>query len=424
MIKPVIKGIVRTLLQESMFPKEFDRNRLGSCMAAAEMATKYLLKRGIKDFQVVEGWVAFSDDYEITQEKGRYYTAGSAFDHTWIEFKNGRTFDPTKKQWIDWGYDPKESKVVKIKTKYTPEEYLEACEWEPSDWRKFKKQTNEIRLEPPVDVTIREVVKVRDEKQKQQLIKNLIPRLKDDNVILSVSKSKEVPEASYVQVDFIIKGQNILSTNAENMIRNGFRMPTTQQLLSVLNTGRYKMSDLKGKLTENMTYDQLLKLTASTPRSPDDNTNRIDRAKNVRARSIPVSMEENMEQWNFRYKSNPSVTNKPFEGQITFLKGDVERKDDAMELECKVDCGCPDYRYKFAYNNYKQGAGDIGPDTLNKCINQAPQKPYDIGEGLCKHLTALRGYLQTKIAATQKSNLFEAINEVAQQGPFNITYYD
>lgn len=181
-----------------------------------------------------------------------------------------------------------------------------------------------------------------------------------------------------------------------------------------------------GGVTENMTYDDLLKLTDKTPKSPEDDTSRIDRAKTVRARSIPVTMEENMEQWNFRYRSNPSKSNpeSSFEGNITFLKGEVDKSDDAMKLECKVDCGCRDYKYRFAYNNFKQGAGKIGPDSLNKCINRSPQPAYDIGEGLCKHLVALRGYLQTKIAATQKSNLFEALNEVSKQGPFNITYYD
>ena len=185
-----------------------------------------------------------------------------------------------------------------------------------------------------------------------------------------------------------------------------------------------KEETLNENVNENLTYDQLLKLTDKTPKSPEDGTTRIDRAKNVRARSIPVTTEENMEQWNFRYKSNPSVTEKPFEGNITFLKGQVGSKDDAAQLECKVDCSCPDYRYKFAYNNFKQGAGDIGPDTLNKCINRAPQSAYDIGEGLCKHLTALRGYLQTKITSTKRSNLFEAVADVVKQGPFNITYYD
>ena len=311
-LKLLLKEII-SILREGMFPKEFDRHRLGSCMSAAALATDYFLSKGITNFKIVEGWVSL---YPSQEEED--FSA-----HTWIEFSNGRKFDPTKKQWKQWGFNPDEVEYIKKLKEYTPQEYQNICKRQPNT-------TNEIRLEPPVDVTVR----------------------------------------------------------------------------------------------ENMTYDELLKLTDKTPKSPEDGTSRMDRSKNVRSRSIPVSVEENMEQWNFRYKSNPSVTKKPFEGTITFLKGEVDKGDDAMELECKVDCGCPDYMYKFAYNNTKQGAGQIGPDSLNKCINRSPQPAYNIGEGLCKHLVALRGYLQTKIASTQKSNLFEAINEVAKQGPFNITYYD
>lgn len=179
-------------------------------------------------------------------------------------------------------------------------------------------------------------------------------------------------------------------------------------------------------VNEEMSYKNLLDLTAKTPRSPDDGSNRLDRSKNVRARSLPVSVEEGMEQWNFRYKSSPqaSVTNQPFEGHITFIKGDVNNPDDAEDLACKVDCSCPDYKYKFAYNNYKKGAGDIGPDSLNQCINRPPRPPYNIGEGLCKHLSALANYLNTKVKSTKQSNLFEAVKQVADQGPFEIMYYD
>ena len=166
-----------------------------------------------------------------------------------------------------------------------------------------------------------------------------------------------------------------------------------------------------------MTYKELLSLTT------DD---RKERAANVNVRSIPVSVEEGQEQWNFRYKSSPqtTVTDEPFEGHILFLKGEVEKGDNAMDLECKVDCGCPDFMYRFAYNDTQKGASDVGPDSLSGCANRRPKPAYDYGEGLCKHLTALGRYLRTKIAATKKSNLFEAINDVAGQGPFNITYYD
>ena len=170
-------------------------------------------------------------------------------------------------------------------------------------------------------------------------------------------------------------------------------------------------------VNETMTYKELLSLTT------DD---RKERAANVNVRSIPVSVEEGQEQWNFRYKSSPqtTVTDEPFEGHILFLKGEVEKGDNAMDLECKVDCGCPDFMYRFAYNDTQKGASDVGPDSLSGCANRRPKPAYDYGEGLCKHLTALGRYLRTKIAATKKSNLFEAINDVAGQGPFNITYYD
>jgi len=133
-------------LIETMFPKDFDRHTPGSCMAAAELATKYLLSKGIKNFQIVEGWVSPEPEDEggnwelyFNPKTKKWEEYGSVFSHTWIEFKNGKTFDPTQKQWKELGFSPDEMKIVKVKTKYTPEEYLETCEWEPSDWKKFQK---------------------------------------------------------------------------------------------------------------------------------------------------------------------------------------------------------------------------------------------------------------------------------------------
>jgi len=175
--------------------------------------------------------------------------------------------------------------------------------------------------------------------------------------------------------------------------------------------------DLEENISEDMSYTDLLKLT--TPE-------RKDRAANVTARSLPVSVEEGKEQWNFRYKSNPqtTVTDKPFRGSITFLKGNVGQRSDAMKMKCKVDCECPDFMYRFAYNDAAKNASQVGPDSLNGAANRKPKPAYDYGEGLCKHLVALGRFLKTKISSTRKSNLFEAIDDVAKQGPFNVTYYD
>lgn len=170
-------------------------------------------------------------------------------------------------------------------------------------------------------------------------------------------------------------------------------------------------------IKEDMSYDDLLKLT--TPE-------RKDRASNVTTRSLPVSTENGLETWNFRYKSSPqtTTTDKPFRGSISFIKGNVGQNDDAMKMKCKVDCECPDFMYRFAYNDASKGASQVGPDSLSGCANRRPKPAYDYGEGLCKHLTALGRFLKTKIQATKKSNLFEALDDITNQGPFNVTYYD
>ena len=321
-IKQIVKDSIKEALysvnpktDEGMFPKDFNRHNLGTCMGAAALATAYFLAKGITNFKIVEGWISMYPDQEENEWSA----------HTWIEFDDGRKFDPTKKQWEKCGFKVSKTKYEKITRSFTPEEYVKICKGDGS--------LTEIRLEPPVD---------------------------------------------------------------------------------------------NEPVMENMTYDELLQLTAKTPRSPENDTNRIDRSKTVNVRSLPVSIEEDNEQWNFRYKSSPqsTVTDKPYEGHITFLQGEIEKNDDAGGLECKVDCGCPDYMYKFAFNNYATGAGDIGPNSENNAINRRPKPAYDIGEGLCKHLSALSKYLTTKIKATKTQNIFEAINDVAKQGPFNVTYYD
>jgi hypothetical protein len=380
--------------------------------------------------------------------------------------------------------------------------------------------------------------------EKEREVKKYLSQMNDNTMVVTVNKFEEMPNAAYVQVDGYLNGQNIFSSNPEDLMKWGFPIPSTQQFLK-LPTGRYKLSDAKNKLsntlnenrtqfqrdgasrwwmdnkghlynvsemghsawgakylikkfgennphsrllrknynlpyqilfgygwvrlifiphtstlafeytkypnknlkskivdlalymdaeglydetkgtsetfesilTEDMSYDDLLKLT--TPE-------RKEKATNVNVRSLPVSVENNNEQWNFRYKSSPqtTVTDKPFKGSISFIKGKVGQNSDAMKMKCKVDCECPDFMYRFAYNDAAQGASQIGPDSLNGAINRKPRPAYDYGEGLCKHLTALGRFLKTKISATKKSNLFEAIDDVANQGPFNVTYYD
>lgn len=285
-------------ITESMFPKNFDRHNLGTCMGACALATDYLLSKGIKNFKIIEGWVSFDGDWEWDNIKKE--PIGNIASHTWIEFSNNRKFDPTKTQWRHWGYEPNEVEYInKIHKSYTPQQYQKICKKQPEN------------------------------------------------------------------------------------------------------------------LNETLSYNQLMKYV-------DDG--RKERSDHVRERSLPVSVDENEESWNFRYKSNPSVTDQPFQGQITFFK-EVSSKDNVADLPCKVDCGCPDFKFRWAYNDTEKDASQIGSDSLNKCINRKPQPAYNQGVGMCKHLVSLSEYLKTKIRNTGKSNLFEAMSDFTSKNKNFIIAY-
>ncbi len=622
-----IKKIITRTIKEAMFPKDFKRHNLGTCMSAAAMATSYFLSKGIKNFKIVEGWVSMYPDQEENEWSA----------HTWIEFDNGRKFDPTKKQWEKWGFKTDETKYERVTRTFTPEQYIKLCRiqgdideayhskfdtkmrgqeddlyfsigqedeentrnswcwiWDKvnqsvkaakghthsmnfggptakdytySGWydpeknaisfvfpahelRKFgdrrptvddipqqvyqkllsKFNTTNPRfvifevvqkdIKPNINIppermryddkgnlrldllTLDNLKALRDKadrswrywikhqdsnntlrameaykrydaeiKRRVQYINKRIKENADEHewrawwmepsgILHEVYKGSNNYGHWKFAKDYVIRhglvdkeladGLCVMILMDKGWVRLTFNYyrdgalhfdksktrPVNERTMAEIKSlaielGASKLIDDNlnkdvSLLQENMTYDELLTLTSKTPRSPEDNTNRIDRSKTVAARSLPVTVEEDGEQWNFRYKSSPqsTVTNEPFEGHITFLKGEVGRNDDATQLECKVDCGCPDYMYKFAFNNYAKGAGDIGPDSENNAINRRPKPAYDIGEGLCKHLVALSKYLQTKVAATRKPNVFQAMDEVAKQGPFNITYQD
>jgi len=107
---------------KNMFPKEFNRHLKGGCGFAIKHATEFLLRKGIKNFKIVEGSILMPNDKQL-------------YPHIWIEFDGGRIFDPSKKQ-FQWKGDI--NKICYVKdcgedgecgdgigfVEYTPEEYL------------------------------------------------------------------------------------------------------------------------------------------------------------------------------------------------------------------------------------------------------------------------------------------------------------
>ncbi len=149
-------------------------------------------------------------------------------------------------------------------------------------------------------------------------------------------------------------------------------------------------------LTERMSFSDLY--STSDPA-------RIDRSADVKSKSLRVTSMDGQEAWTFSYKSSPSTTGHRWHGYVRFLKDTEGHAGSAADLDCMVDCDCPDYRYRFAYNNAKEEAGALGPNSWNK-NNGQPPRPRDqggvgdYGTGMCKHLISLGEYLKTNIEPT------------------------
>lgn len=102
--------------------QEFDIRQKGSCMLYAEKVNTALMKKGINNYKVVEGYVRF--------KKGHSFTP--TIQHTWIEFDDGRKIDKTKEQFNE--YDLSSIQYIKRNAKiYSPQEYSDLCKKYPVD---------------------------------------------------------------------------------------------------------------------------------------------------------------------------------------------------------------------------------------------------------------------------------------------------
>lgn len=162
-------------------------------------------------------------------------------------------------------------------------------------------------------------------------------------------------------------------------------------------------------LTEKLTFNQLIKY--SDPK-------RKEKSKRMRTRSLPMKSSATDEFWNFTYKSDPShiTTGKGYQGRITFGKNLADKS--AIDLPCSVDCGCPDYKFKWAYANNDKDSSPMGSNSLNKCNGSTPNmtNPY-LTPGLCKHLLSLQTYLKTKLEESVKPTLQEKLDEIVLRYP-------
>jgi hypothetical protein len=172
-------------------------------------------------------------------------------------------------------------------------------------------------------------------------------------------------------------------------------------------------------LVEQMSFKQLLSRTDG---------GRRDRGSRMRVRSLAGTANENEEQFNFSYKSSPDhiTTMGPHEGRISFEKDayvKYKNKRSMDDVMCKVDCSCPDYKYRWAYANAAQDAGEMGTDTLNQCNGSVPRQTNPrLKPSLCKHLVALKDYLRTKLQEND-GGLDERLSKIIKENPTFVVEY-
>lgn len=182
------------------------------------------------------------------------------------------------------------------------------------------------------------------------------------------------------------------------------------------------MEIFRGMLVEAMSFDELFRSTS---------VDRVSKSKKMRVRSLAGTANQDNEYWNFSYKSDPIhiTTGRGYNGRISFEKDAYVKYGKSNrgmnEIMCKVDCNCPDYKYRWAYANYSKEAGEMGGGSLNTCNGGRPNKTNPkLRPSLCKHLASLRGYLLTKLK-DRKGSLNERLSDIVSENPqFEVRYKD
>jgi hypothetical protein len=141
-------------------------------------------------------------------------------------------------------------------------------------------------------------------------------------------------------------------------------------------------------LIERMTFDQLFRV--SDPR-------RVMRSGTVRGPAIEVLSYQDSEMYVFNAKSSPSTTGLRHKCYIRFYR--PRRPKTLQNLDCLVDCECPDYKFRWAWVNKQRGSSAVGSSSLNQAHNRAPRVTNPGNRpGLCKHLLAMRDFIYGQYA--------------------------
>ena len=401
------------LLNESMFPKTFNRHCVGICMDAVYHATKHLLSKNRDDFKIVEGTI--EGHPEIV--------------HMWIEFNDGRIFDPSKKQFNKMGI--KNIKYLKKpRIEYTPEEVIR---WDTNDIAFVNESVFSIKktYSPDArfglgDVAANGGVDFK-EFSRDTFGDQIHGRMGNPRGYNTFRYASGIIDWSNGHPSNELK--DIVNSYLE---KRGFPVEKHVSYYDIFGKPDDDIDESIQKLDERLSFADLY---------DDTDDERIFKSKlpGMHVRPMAISMENGNETWNFGYTSQEKSQYQRHggkvghKGRIIFFKDSVEPEDNAEDLECMVDCDCKDFQFRFAYVDAQQDASVIGPNSLNKATNSLPIKTNPEGETkLCKHLAALVRYLVTNIDRARERahlrrkpvNIFETMDEISGRRNDKTVYYD
>lgn len=123
---------------------------------------------------------------------------------------------------------------------------------------------------------------------------------------------------------------------------------------------------------------------------------RITRSDDVTGPPLDIEAVRDAVYYAFNFRSHATnTTGLRHRGYIKFLRPRSGVPTPLMQLNCVVDCGCPDFRYRWAWANKQRGASVVGPQSLNQAINRAPRITNPTSRpGLCKHILACKQYIE------------------------------
>jgi hypothetical protein len=165
----------------------------------------------------------------------------------------------------------------------------------------------------------------------------------------------------------------------------------------------------KTYLVERLTFRQLL--SYAEPK-------RVARSQTVRGGPLKIEAFEDTAYHIFNFKSFPSTTGLRHHGYIKFFKPKSPRR--LEDLECLVDCTCPDFRYRWAWALKQRGSSVVGAQSMNRALNRAPRTTNpEATPGICKHIIRLRDY----ILGLTSDDMFSSGTEDASQTLRNLARY-